>query len=62
MTDTEKLDYILFTLQAFQQLIPKTNSVVLDSHDDKLHQLSARTKVALSFAKELSLDSPALPT
>ena len=54
MTNTEKLDYIFNTLQAFQQLIPKTDFTVLDSHDDKLHQLSARTKLALSFVKELS--------
>ena len=47
MTNTEKLDYILNTLQALQNLIPK------DSDDDKLHQLSARTKVAVSFTKEL---------
>ncbi len=54
MTNTEKLDYILTTLQEFQQLIPKTDFTVLDSHDDKLHQLSARTTIALSFIKELS--------
>ena len=50
MTDTEKLDYILITLQSLQSIIPK------DSDDDKLHQLSARIKVAVSFTKALLYD------
>jgi len=53
MTETEKLNYILNTLQSFQDVIPKNNKIVLDSNDDKVHQLSARTKVAVSFIKEL---------
>lgn len=53
MTNQEKIDYIVATLKVFQELIPKTDFVVLDSNDDKLHQLSARTKLALSFTKEL---------
>lgn len=53
MTETEKLNYILNTLQSFQDVIPKNDFIVLDSNDDKVHQLSARTKVAVSFIKEL---------
>lgn len=47
MTDTQKLSYILHTLLLLQTRIPK------DSDDDELHELSARTKVAVSFTKEL---------
>ena len=53
MSNTEKLDYIVTTLQELQQLIPKTDWSILNSNDDKLHQLSARTNVALSFIKDL---------
>ena len=56
MTDTEKLNYILNTLQLFQDIIPKNDFIVLDSNDDKVHQLSARTKVAVSFTKALLFD------
>lgn len=51
MDTTEKLDFILKTFEAVKDLIPKTGSVVLDSDDDKLHQLLVRIKVAEIFAK-----------
>ena len=49
MTSKEKLDYIYLTLKSFQELLPKTENVVLDVNDDKLHQLSARTLISLDF-------------
>ena len=53
MTSQEKLDYIYHTLKSFQELLPKTENVVLDVDDDKLHQLSARTKISLDFATSI---------
>lgn len=54
MTNSEKLDYIYTTLKSFQELLPKSENVVLNVDDDKLHQLSARTKITLNFVTELS--------
>ena len=53
MTSQEKLDYIYLTLKSFQELLPKTENVVLDVNDDKLHQLSARTLISLDFATSI---------
>lgn len=53
MTNSEKLDYIYTTLKSFQELLPKSENVVLEVDDDKLHQLSARTKITLNFVTEL---------
>jgi len=53
MTSEEKLDYIYLTLKSFQELLPKTENVVLNVDDDKLHQLSARTRISLDFATSI---------
>jgi len=53
MTSEEKLDYIYLTLTSFQELLPKTENVVLKVDDDKLHQLSARTRISLDFATSI---------
>jgi hypothetical protein len=53
MTSQEKLDYIYLTLKSFHELLPKTENVVLDVNDDKLHQLSARTLISLDFATSI---------
>jgi len=47
MTNEQKTDYIITTIEALKQLIPK------DSDDCQLHQLSARANLALSFLTEL---------
>ena len=54
MSNSEKLDYIYSTLKSFQELLPKSQDVVLKVDDDKLHQLSARAKITLQFVTELS--------
>jgi hypothetical protein len=54
MTSQDKLDYIYLTLKSFQELLPKTENVVLNVDDDKLHQLSARTKISLDFVHVLN--------
>jgi hypothetical protein len=48
MTKEQKTDYIITTIEALKQLIPK------DSDDCQLHQLSARANLALSFLTELN--------
>ena len=53
MTSQDKLDYIYLTLKSFQELLPKTENVVLNVDDDKLHQLSARTKISLDFTTSI---------
>ena len=53
MTSQEKLDYIYLTLKSFHELLPKTENVVLDVNDDKIHQLSARTLISLDFATSI---------
>jgi len=54
MSDSEKLNYICSTLNYLLELLPKNKNVILNVDDDKLHQLSARTKIAVSLTKELS--------
>ena len=53
MTNQEKLNYIQLTVKSLENILPKNKNVVLDSHDDSIHQLKARTKITLDFLKEL---------